>query len=116
MHQLWLSINLWKYIAETFELQTNVSSPANVDGTGYTAYTSGGTATKTLCRTGTIHMANEPNGSPPIINDTHIENGDTSSVTFSAGISSSLKLQFNYANTNSSNANLSYKIERWLQS
>ena len=102
--------------AGTFELQTNVSSPANVDGTGYTAYTSGGTATKTLCRTGTIHMANEPNGSPPIINDTHIENGDTSSVTFSAGISSSLKLQFNYANTNSSNANLSYKIERWLQS
>jgi len=63
-------------------------------------------------RTGTIHITTD--GSTTAINDTHIETGVTSDVTFSAAISSS-KLQFNYANTNASDANLSYKIERWLQ-
>ena len=43
-----------------------------------------------------------------------METGATSDVTFSAAISSA-KLQFNYANANASDANLSYKIERWLQ-
>ena len=63
-------------------------------------------------RTGTIHITTD--GSNTVINDIQVETGATSDVTFSAAISSS-KLQFNYANANSSNANLSYKIERWLQ-
>lgn len=63
-------------------------------------------------RTGTIHITTD--GSATAINDTHVETGVTSDVTFSAAISSA-KLQFNYANANGSDANLSYKIERWLQ-
>ena len=63
-------------------------------------------------RTGTIHITTD--GTNTVINDIQVETGATSDVTFSAAISSS-KLQFNYANANSSNANLSYKIERWLQ-
>jgi len=63
-------------------------------------------------RTGTIHITTD--GTTTAINDTHVETGATSDVTFSAAISSA-KLQFNYANTNASDANLSYKIERWLQ-
>jgi hypothetical protein len=63
-------------------------------------------------RTGTIHITTD--GTTTAINDTHVETGATSDVTFSAAISSA-KLQFNYANANASDANLSYKIERWLQ-
>ena len=63
-------------------------------------------------RTGTIHITTD--GTTTAINDTHVETGATSDVTFSAAISSS-KLQFNYQNANASDANLSYKIERWLQ-
>ena len=64
-------------------------------------------------RTGTIHITTD--GTNSVINDTHVETGATADVTFSAVISSS-KLQFKYANANAANANLSYKIERWLQS
>ena len=63
-------------------------------------------------RTGTIHITSD--GTDTVINDSYVETATTSDVTFSAGISSS-KLQFKYTNGNSSNANLSYKIERWLQ-
>lgn len=63
-------------------------------------------------RTGTIHVTTD--GTTTAINDMHVETGATSDVTFSAAISSS-KLQVNYANANASDANLSYKIERWLQ-
>lgn len=63
-------------------------------------------------RTGTIHITTD--GSNTVINDTHVETGATSDVTFSAAVSSA-KLQFKYANANGSDANLSYKIERWLQ-
>ena len=64
-------------------------------------------------RTGTIHIATD--GTNTVINDMHVETNATADVTFSAAISSS-KLQFKYANANAANANLSYKIERWLQS
>ena len=64
-------------------------------------------------RTGTIHITTD--GTNTVINDIQVETGATSDVTFSAAISSS-KLQFKYANANAANANLSYKIERWLQS
>ena len=63
-------------------------------------------------RTGTVYMTTD--GSNTVINDTNVETNSTADVTFSAAISSA-KLQFNYANANSSIANLSYKIERWLQ-
>ena len=63
-------------------------------------------------RTGTIHITTD--GTTTAINDTHVETASTSDVTFSAAISSS-KLQFRFANANASDANLSYKIERWLQ-
>jgi len=63
-------------------------------------------------RTGTIHITTD--GTTTAINDFHAETSSTSDVTFSAAISSS-KLQFRFANANASDANLSYKIERWLQ-
>lgn len=63
-------------------------------------------------RTGTVYMTTD--GSNTVINDTNVETNSTADVTFSAAISSA-KLQFNYANANGSVANLSYKIERWLQ-
>jgi len=63
-------------------------------------------------RTGTIHITTD--GTITAINDTHVETASTSDVTFSAAINSS-KLQFRFANANASDANLSYKIERWLQ-
>lgn len=63
-------------------------------------------------RTGTIHITTD--GTTTVINDTHVETASTSDVTFSAAVSSS-KLQLNYQNANASDANLSYKIERWLQ-
>ena len=63
-------------------------------------------------RTGTVYVTTD--GSNTVINDTNVETNSTADVTFSAAISSA-KLQFNYANANSSVANLSYKIERWLQ-
>lgn len=63
-------------------------------------------------RTGTIHITTD--GSTTAINDTHVETGVTSDVTFSADINSS-KLRFRFTNANASVANLSYKIERWLQ-
>jgi len=63
-------------------------------------------------RTGTIHITTD--GTTTAINDTHVETASTSDVTFSAAINSS-KLQFRFANANASDANLSYKIERWLQ-
>ena len=66
-------------------------------------------------RTGTIHIiCQHPTGTATAINDTHIETGATSAVTFSADVDSS-KLRFKYANTSGSVADLSYKIERWLQ-
>jgi len=64
-------------------------------------------------RTGTIHITTD--GTNTVINDIQVETGATSDVTFSAAISSA-KLQFKYANANAANANLSFKIERWLQS
>ena len=63
-------------------------------------------------RAGTIHITTD--GTDTVINDSHVETASTSDVTFSAALSSS-KLQFKYTNANASNANLSYKIERWLQ-
>ena len=63
-------------------------------------------------RTGTIHITTD--NTDTVINDSFIETASTSDVTFSAALNSS-KLQFKYTNANSSNANLSYKIERWLQ-
>ena len=63
-------------------------------------------------RTGTVYVTTD--GSNTVINDTNVETNSTADVTFSAAISSA-KLQFKYANANSSIANLSYKIERWLQ-
>ena len=63
-------------------------------------------------RAGTIYITTD--GTNTVINDTHVETNATADVTFSAAVSGS-KLQFKYANTNSSNAKLSYKIERWLQ-
>ena len=63
-------------------------------------------------RTGTVYVTTD--GSNTVINDTNVETNSTADVTFSAAISSA-KLQFNYANANGSVANLSYKIERWLQ-
>tara|TARA_B100001094_G_scaffold60035_1_gene55534 strand:- start:19093 stop:20364 length:1272 start_codon:yes stop_codon:yes gene_type:complete len=64
-------------------------------------------------RTGTINITTD--GTDTVINDSHVETGTTSEVTFHAAISSA-KLQFNYQNANAStDANLSYKIERWLQ-
>ena len=63
-------------------------------------------------RTGTIHITTD--GTNTVINDIQVETGATSDVTFSAAISSA-KLQFKYANANAANANLSFKIERWLQ-
>ena len=64
-------------------------------------------------RAGTILIATD--GSAATINDNHVETGDTSAVSFAAAISSG-SLQWNWANSNGSNsANLSYKIERWLQ-
>ena len=64
-------------------------------------------------RTGTIHITTD--GTNTVINDSHVETGATSEVTFHAAISSA-KLQFNYQNANATtDANLSYKIERWLQ-
>ena len=64
-------------------------------------------------RTGTIYITTD--GTNTVINDMHVETNATADITFSAAISSS-KLQFKYTNANASNANLSYKIERWLQS
>ena len=65
-------------------------------------------------RAGTILIATD--GSAATINDNFVETGDTSAVSFAAAISSG-KLQWNWANSHATNvANLSYKIERWLQS
>ena len=64
-------------------------------------------------RTGTVYITTD--GTNTVINDLHVETNTTADITFSAAISSS-KLQFKYANANAANANLSYKIERWLQS
>ena len=64
-------------------------------------------------RTGTIYITTD--GTNTVINDLHVETNTTADITFSAAISSA-KLQFKYANANAANANLSYKIERWLQS
>ena len=65
-------------------------------------------------RAGTILIATD--GTNATINDNFVETGDTSAVSFAAAISSG-KLQWNWANSHGSNvANLSYKIERWLQS
>ena len=65
-------------------------------------------------RAGTILIATD--GTDTSINDNFVETGDTSAVSFAAAISSG-KLQWNWANSHGSNvANLSYKIERWLQS
>ena len=64
-------------------------------------------------RTGTIHITTD--GTDTVINDLHVETASTSQVTFHASINSA-KLQFNYQNSNTTtDANLSYKIERWLQ-
>jgi len=64
-------------------------------------------------RTGTIHITTD--GTTTAINDTHVETASTSAVTFHASIDSA-KLQFQYKNSNTTtDANLSYKIERWLQ-
>tara|TARA_Y100000588_G_scaffold21125_1_gene21304 strand:+ start:720 stop:1988 length:1269 start_codon:yes stop_codon:yes gene_type:complete len=65
-------------------------------------------------RAGTILIATD--GTNATINDNFVETGDTSAVSFAAAISSG-KLQWNWANSHATNvANLSYKIERWLQS
>ena len=65
-------------------------------------------------RNGTILIATD--GTNATINDNFVETGDTSAVSFAAAISSS-KLQWNWTNSDGTNAaNLSYKIERWLQS
>ena len=64
-------------------------------------------------RTGTVYITTD--GTNTVINDLHVETNTTADITFSAAISSA-KLQFKYANANAANANLSYKIERWLQS
>jgi len=65
-------------------------------------------------RAGTILIATD--GTAATINDNFVETGGTSAVSFAAAISSG-KLQWNWANSHATNvANLSYKIERWLQS
>ncbi len=65
-------------------------------------------------RAGTILIATD--GTDTSINDNFVETGDTSPVSFAAAISSG-QLQWNWANSHATNvANLSYKIERWLQS
>ncbi len=64
-------------------------------------------------RVGTILIATD--GSAATISDNHVETDDTSAVSFAADISSG-SLRWKWANSHGSNsANLSYKIERWLQ-
>lgn len=64
-------------------------------------------------RVGTILIATD--GSAATISDNHVETDDTSAVSFAADISGG-SLRWKWANSHGSNsANLSYKIERWLQ-
>ena len=97
--------------ANTFEL-------TGIDGTGYSAWTSGGLVNNLKYRHGTILIATGGNehDTNTTINDNFVETGDTSAVSFAAAISSG-QLEWQYTNTDNTNvANLSYKIERWLQS